>query len=96
MEVQYFDGNLDEIELSLWHQMDLESIEEPENWSGALDIAEVDDLGTSVTDTSPDDWQEPLQDIKRADGKNPPESLEPLLDDWGEGFPQEESWEEEQ
>ena len=94
IEIQYFDGDLDEIELPQWYQMELEPIEEPENWSGALDIGELDDLGTSVTDTNPNDWQEPMQEIKGPDGQNPSDKLEEDQDDWGEGFPQEELWEE--
>ena len=94
IEVQYFDGNLDEIDIHQWHQMELEPIEEPENWLGALDIGELDDLGTSVTDTNPSDWQEPMQEINGPDGQIPSNKLEEIQDDWGEGFSQEESWEE--
>jgi len=39
--------------------------EEPENWTGALDIAEKDDLGTGVTDTSAGDWSEPGEEYRR-------------------------------
>jgi len=52
IEIQHFDGDLEEIELAVWRQMDLEPIEAPENWAGALDISEKDDLGTEVTDTA--------------------------------------------
>ena len=92
IEVQYFDGNLDEIELSEWRQMELEPIEETENWSGALDIGELDDLGTSVTDTNPNDWQESLQEIKGPDAQNPSDKFKETQDDWDEGFPKEELW----
>jgi hypothetical protein len=58
--VQNFDGNLDEYEMENWYQLEIEPCEAPENWSGPLDIGNVDDLGTNVTDTSSSDWDEPL------------------------------------
>ena len=63
IEVQHFDGNLEELEFTDWYQMELEPIEEPENWSGAVDIEEIDDYGTSVTDTSVDDWKSSSEEI---------------------------------
>ena len=60
VEVQNFDGNLDEYEMENWYQLEIEPREAPENWSGALDIGNVDDLGTNVTDTKSSDWDEPL------------------------------------
>ena len=78
IELQYFDGNLEEIDLDTWYQMDLEPIEPPENWAGALDISETDDFGTSVTDTDMGDWDEPLEEIKGPDlEKLPEEPAEP-------------------
>jgi hypothetical protein len=92
IEVQHFDGGLEELEITDWYQMELEPIEEPENWSGAVDIEEIDDYGTSVTDTSADDWKSPSEEI--------PSERKPALssisedeeDDWDEGAPQEEPW----
>ena len=60
VEVQDFDGNLDEYELENWYQLEIEPCEAPENWSGPLDIGNVDDLGTNITDTSSSDWDEPM------------------------------------
>ncbi len=60
VELQHYDGDLEEVSLEEWTQMEIELSEEPQNWSGALDVAEVDDLGTEVTDTSEDDWSESL------------------------------------
>ena len=99
VEIQYFDGNLEEIDLSDWRQMDIELIAEPENWAGALDIAEPDDFGTSITDTSPADWSEPLQEVPGETASNWSADAEPAdaeaVDDWGVSPPLEESWEEE-
>ncbi|MDX2440742.1 MAG: hypothetical protein QNK40_09345 [Desulfobacterales bacterium] len=58
--VQNFDGNLDEYEMENWYQLEIEACEAPENWSGPLDIENVNDLGTDITDTEESDWDEPL------------------------------------
>lgn len=59
VEIQYFDGDVEEIDLDTWRGLDIEPIAEPESWSGPLDIGELDDLGTEITDTEPADWLEP-------------------------------------
>ena len=63
IEIQHFDGDIEEFSLDEWYDLNIELCEEPENWSGALDIGETDDLGTEVTDTTEDDWMEPLEEI---------------------------------
>ena len=67
IEVQNFDGEINEIDFDAWYEMDIEPVAEPENWSGAYDFGEIDDLGTEVTDTLPSDWSEPLQEMKQPD-----------------------------
>jgi hypothetical protein len=49
LEIEYLDGDIEEIDLESWHEMDLERIEEPEGWS------ESDDEDTEEED---DDWDE--------------------------------------
>ena len=45
VNIQYFDGNIEELEMEEWEEMDLEEIEPPEDWIGPLDEMEADDLG---------------------------------------------------
>ena len=33
VEIEYLDGDIEEIDLEAWHEMDLEHIAEPEGWS---------------------------------------------------------------
>lgn len=87
VDIQYFDGTVEELERNAWYDLDVETAEEPENWTGSFDIGETDDLGTDITDTRDTDWQEPLQDVR-------PEAAA-TEDDWGEGSPQEEPYERE-
>ena len=91
IEIQHYDGDLEEIELAYWRQMDLELIEDPENWDGAMDVEELDDLSSSVTDTTASDWLEPLDEI----GSHElfPGDEEELEDIWDEDRSMEERWE---
>ena len=37
VEIEYLDGDVEEIDLETWHEMDLERTEEPEGWTGSAD-----------------------------------------------------------
>jgi hypothetical protein len=63
VETQDFDGNVNEYSLDDWYQLDIEVSEEPENWSGAMDIGERDDYGTEITDTTDEEFDESLDEI---------------------------------
>ena len=65
VEVQHFDADLEEFSFEEWRELDIELSEEPENWSGPLDIAENDDFGTEITDTQAGDWSEAGEDFPR-------------------------------
>lgn len=73
VEIQYFDGSIEAIDLDAWYELEIETAEEPENWAGALDIAETDDLGEEVTDTTAADWRAPEEEIVH------PAENEPLI-----------------
>jgi len=45
VDIQYFDGDIDELEIEEWEEMDLEEIEPPEDWTGPLDDLDPDDRG---------------------------------------------------
>ena len=45
IEIQEFDGGLDEIDLEEWRQMSIEPAAPPEDWTGPVDELERDDLG---------------------------------------------------
>jgi len=70
VEMQHFDGDIEEISFSNWYDMDIEISTAPENWSGATDVGEVDDYGTEVTDTKAEEWNEQLEEIKPGDVKD--------------------------
>jgi len=64
VEIQHYDGDIEELDLDTWHAMEIMPCESPENWSGALDIGEQDDYGTEITDTSVAEWEAPLQEFQ--------------------------------
>ena len=83
VEVQHFDGDLEEIPLDTWYQLNLDMAEAPENWGGAYDIGEQDDYGTEVTDTEEEDWLKPLDEIQlQIEDAN-------IDDDWEDDVPDE-------
>ncbi len=49
IEIQYFDGEVDELDMEEWEEMSLESIEQPEDWTGVMEAVERDDLGYDET-----------------------------------------------
>ncbi|MDO8706803.1 MAG: hypothetical protein Q7J84_17875 [Sulfuricaulis sp.] len=62
VELQHFDGDLEEMDIDDWHAIAVEPIEQPEDWTGPVDDIERDDLGYSETDMTSQDWQEPLEE----------------------------------
>jgi hypothetical protein len=58
IEIEYLDGDIEEIDVDTWAEFDLEKIEQPEGWSGA-DITEDDD---EDEDDDDDDWDDDEDD----------------------------------
>ncbi len=65
VDIQHFDGDVEEMDLDDWRELDLEAIEPPEDWTGPVDDVERDDLGYSETDMTEEDWTEPLEEKVR-------------------------------
>ncbi len=62
VEIQYFDGDVEEFDRDSWYELDIEPIEPPEDWTGPLDDIEKDDLGYIETDMTGEDWAAPLRE----------------------------------
>ena len=62
VEIQYFDGDVEELDLDTWNALEIEMIEPPEDWTGPMDDIDLDDLGYTETGMSKRDWSEPLQE----------------------------------
>jgi len=57
VEIEYLDGDIEEMDLDAWHEMDLERIEEPEGWAGGDDEEEEEEEEDDLDDDD-DDWDE--------------------------------------
>lgn len=66
VEIQHFDGDVEEIDLDAWYEMDIEPIETPEDWTGPVDSVEVDDLGYDETGMEKEDWNQPYREVKKS------------------------------
>lgn len=66
-EIQYFDGSIEELEMDVWHSMEVESINAPEDWSGPFDDLEKDDLNVNVDiihQQHEGDWQNEIDKMR--------------------------------
>ena len=61
VEIEYLDGDIEEMDLDSWHEMDLERIEEPEGWA-ANDAEEEDEDDEELDEDDDDDWDEDDED----------------------------------
>jgi hypothetical protein len=56
VEIQYENGDIEEIDLDTWHELDLEHAQEPEGW--ASDDAEKEEKEEEEDDEDDEDWDE--------------------------------------
>lgn len=85
VEIQYSDGDLDEIDLDAWHEMTLKSIESPEDWTGPMDMPDQDEA--SYAGPALEAWTD------RPCGKS--RRLQEAWEDEAEAEEYEDDWEEE-
>ncbi|MSR09992.1 MAG: hypothetical protein EXR82_10840 [Gammaproteobacteria bacterium] len=57
VEIQHFDGTVEELDVDSWRQMSVEPVEAPEDWSGSLD---VDTLDLPESEEKHQDFPDPL------------------------------------
>ena len=60
VEIQYLDGEIEELDIDSWAELDLELTEEPEGWSGS--DAEDDEEDDDEEDEDDDDWDDDEDD----------------------------------
>ena len=78
VEIQYFDGNIDELDLDTWYGLDMERIEAPEDWTGPMDNLENDALKLVGTEMWCEVWEATYseEDEKRRAGPRIPAEQE--------------------
>jgi hypothetical protein len=53
VEIQGFEGDVEELDLEAWRDLDIELADQPEDWTGPYDDIEPDDLGDTEAPTHP-------------------------------------------
>jgi hypothetical protein len=66
IELQHFDGTIEEVDFEAWPGLLIESVGAPEDWSGSVDMDPEDFVGTQQSD-SPPTWQDPLEFLDQAE-----------------------------
>jgi hypothetical protein len=68
LEVQYENGDIEELDLDTWHELDLDKAEEPEGWSGSDDEEEEEDEEfEEEEEDEDDDWDDDDDDWEEED-----------------------------
>lgn len=63
VEIQYENGDIEEIDLDTWHELDLERASEPEGWASGQDDDEDEDEEVDLDDEDEDeDWDDDEDD----------------------------------
>jgi hypothetical protein len=55
VEIEYLDGEIEELDLDTWHELDLEPTDEPEGWSDESDSDEDEDEDDDYDDDEDED-----------------------------------------
>jgi hypothetical protein len=84
VEIQHFDGDVAELDLDTWNELEIELIEPPEDWTGSMDDIELDDLGYTETGMSKKDWSEPLQEKAETEQRDGEEDEEEESEEQGQ------------
>lgn len=66
VEIEYLDGDIEELDLEEWHELDLELTTEPEGWSEDDDDEDDDwdEDDEDEEDDEDDDWDEDEDDLE--------------------------------
>ena len=55
VEIEYLDGDIEEVDIEAWHEMDLEHTTEPEGWAASQEEKEEEE---DDDDEDDDDWDD--------------------------------------
>jgi len=65
IEIRLLDGEIEEIDQAAWEEMELEEIDDPEEWEGAVDLDEDEedlDYDDDLDEDDGDDWDDEFDD----------------------------------
>jgi hypothetical protein len=68
IEIQYFDGTIEELELDEWLEDQIEATEPPEDWTGSVDVEPEDTENEYEAEPGGSGaWGDPLQSLDRGE-----------------------------
>ncbi|HHJ16305.1 MAG TPA: hypothetical protein ENJ80_06365 [Gammaproteobacteria bacterium] len=67
LELQYYDGTLEELDPETWESMHPVPIEPPEDWTGSMDVSREDSQAADIALES-DDWMRALDRMDQGSG----------------------------
>ena len=65
IEIQYFDGTLEELDHREWSTLGAQPVAAPEDYSGALDLGAQSDAGIGLIAEDEGTWVDPLNFVER-------------------------------
>lgn len=63
VEIQYFEGEIEELDLDTWYNLVLDPIDPPEDWSGPYDDLERGELGDGELPAGHGNQENPLANL---------------------------------
>jgi hypothetical protein len=66
IEVQHFDGTLEEFDLESWDDQEFHEAQAPEDWTGSVDV-EPEDYETDREAAPSNGWNDPLTSLDRSE-----------------------------
>jgi len=66
VELQFYDGTVDELDREAWDTAFLQDIEPPEDYSGSMDL-QADDYEAKENEAVHQHWDDPLTYLEQAD-----------------------------
>ena len=63
IEIQYFESEIEELDMDTWAELELELTAAPEDWSGPYDDLVSDDMGDTEDVRHPENWSDPMNEF---------------------------------
>jgi hypothetical protein len=67
IEVQHFDGTVEEFDLESWDEQEFEEAQAPEDWTGSVDVEPEDYEADREINASGGVWTDPLTSLDRSE-----------------------------
>ncbi|MFO1350520.1 MAG: DUF6763 family protein [Gammaproteobacteria bacterium] len=94
IEIQYEDGDTEEIDLDAWYEMEIEPADPPEGWATPDEESDVVELADNEAVAGEDDWRAPVRSGKSTSDDWDEDEGETLDDEMDE-FSDDASWKDE-